>query len=122
MRLSTGYPLDKNMRATSGVEQRLESTTGSIIDRVNTILGYDISAALIDRYAKLAVRSASLKRLESGELFAEIEGMPGVWARGTSEKEVLEQLEEVIEDWTALKIQDGDKDLPIINGINLNVL
>lgn len=122
MVLSTEYPLDKSIRATSEIEQRPESTSSSIIARVNEILGYDVSAVLIDRYTRLAVRSASLKRLESGELFAEIRDLPGVWASGASEQEALKELREVVEDWATLKIQDGDRDLPIFGGINLNVL
>jgi predicted RNase H-like HicB family nuclease len=93
-----------------------------IFDQLSDILGYDITEPLVWQYATLAVRRAKLRHLESGTLFAEIEGFPGVWAQGASEKEALETLEEVLLDWLHLKIEDGDRDIPPIGSIDLNVL
>lgn len=122
MVLSTEYPLDRNIQETSETARRPEDAASPIFERVNTILGYDVSVALIDMYARMAVRDASVRQLENGEHFAEIESMPGVWASAASGVDALRELKEVVEDWAHLKIQDGDKDLPKIGGINLNVL
>ena len=122
MVLSTEYPLDKNTQATSGGESRSRDTSSSIIEYVNGILGYDVSMALVEMYARLAVRNATMRQLENNEYFAEVGDMPGVWASGATEADALKELKEVVEDWARLKIQDGDKDLPIVGGINLNVL
>ena len=122
MVLSTEYPLNRRIQATSETKRRPEDAFSSIFQHVNAILGYDVSVSMIDLYAKLAVRDASVKQLENGEYFAEIEDMPGVWASGATEEGAFKELKEVVEDWAHLKIEDGDKDLPIVGGINLNVL
>lgn len=77
---------------------------------------------LIGRYAKLAVRSALVERLDDGSWYAAIPGFPGVWAQADSEKGATEGLEAVVWDWTLLKIQDKDRDLPLVDTIDLNVL
>jgi predicted RNase H-like HicB family nuclease len=122
MVLSTEYPLDGAIRATNESERKLPSSPSSVIERVNAILGYDVSVVLVKRYAKSAVRYAQVKWLDSGEVFAEIQGFQGVWAKGDTEADALKELEEVVEDWVSLKIEDKDGDLPIVDGIDLNVL
>lgn len=77
---------------------------------------------LIRRYAKLAVLRAETERFEDGSWYAEIRNFPGVWAQGNSEGEAIEQLEAVVRDWVLLKIQDKDRDLPIVSTIDLNSL
>lgn len=77
---------------------------------------------LIEKYADLAVRHATLKRVEDGEWFATIPDFPGVWAKEATEEEALEMLREVVEDWAVLKIQHEHGDLPEVDEINLNVL
>lgn len=76
---------------------------------------------LIEKYADVAVRHATLKRYPD-EWFATILGFPGVWAKERSEEQTLKVLKEVVVDWTLLKIQHKDKDLPVIEEIDLNVL
>jgi predicted RNase H-like HicB family nuclease len=75
---------------------------------------------LIEKYADIAVRHANLKRLGAEGWYAEIPGFQGVWANEQSEAETLRVLKEVVIDWTLLKIQHKDDDLPIIEEINLN--
>lgn len=77
---------------------------------------------LIARYAKAAARRAVPEQLEDGSWYAEIRGFPGVWAQGDSEEAVVNEIEEVVLDWTLLKIRDRDQDLPVIDAIDLNVL
>jgi len=79
------------------------------------------SRKLLDDYKKSAMRQASLKQLEHGNWFAELPGFPGVWADGASPEADLATLEEVLAEWLALKIADKDRDIPIIDRINLNV-
>jgi predicted RNase H-like HicB family nuclease len=76
---------------------------------------------LIRDYAAFAVRHAKVRE-DDDQWFAEIEGFPGVWSRASSVKEAIEELEEVVFDWTLLKIQDEDRDLPVIESIDLNTL
>lgn len=77
---------------------------------------------LIQKYVRLAVKQATIKQHPDDHWFAEIPKFQGVWAKETSAKESLEVLEDVLFDWLLLKIQDGDRDLPIIENIDLNVL
>jgi hypothetical protein len=76
---------------------------------------------LIEQYVNAAVRHAILKRHPDG-WFATILGFPGVWAKEGSEEKALEVLKEVLLDWTLLKIEHQDHDLPVIEEIDLNVL
>lgn len=77
---------------------------------------------LIQKYAKLAVKLATVKQHPDGHWFAEIPRFQGVWAKEASARESLEVLEDVLFDWLLLKIQDEDRDLPSIETIDLNVL
>ncbi len=74
---------------------------------------------LIKKYSRVAVRHATLERYPDGWL-ATIHGFPGVWAKEHSEERTLEVLKEVVLDWTLLKIEHRDNDLPVIEEIDLN--
>ncbi len=76
---------------------------------------------LIEKYAEVAVRHAIFKRHPDGWV-ATIRGFSGVWAKERSEEQALEVLKEVVLDWTLLKIELRDHDLPVIEEIDLNVL
>ena len=77
---------------------------------------------LIRQYAEAAARRAVTRGLEDGSWFAEIEGFPGVWASEPSQKQVLDVLEEVVYEWVLLKIRDEDRDLPVLESLDLNAL
>ena len=98
------------------LEERLSQEFQEVVLRKPLPIG------LIQKYAKLAVKQATIKQHPDGHWFAEIPGFPGVWAKEPSAKESLEVLEDVLFDWLLLKIQDGDRDLRIIETIDLNVL
>lgn len=76
---------------------------------------------LIEKYVGVAARHAILKRYPDG-WFATILGFPGVWAKERTREETLDVLKEVLLDWTLLKIEQRDHDLPVIEDIDLNVL
>lgn len=84
--------------------------------------GRPLPVQLINRYAMLASWRAEMERLEDGSWYADIRNFPGVWAQGGSAEEVVKELESVVRDWIFLKIEDKDRDLPIIDEIDLNVL
>lgn len=119
--IETAFPLEE-------IRQRLPDG-----DRILRALQYEpdpleirygrpLPVQLIKRYAMLAAHRGETERLEDGSWYAEIRGFPGVWAQGDSEKEVIKELETVVRDWTLLKIQDKDRDLPIVGMIDLNML
>ena len=76
---------------------------------------------LIEKYVEVAMRHATLQRHPDG-WFAKIPGFQGVWAKERSNEQTLEVLQEVLLDWTLLKIEHQDNDLPVIEEIDLNVL
>lgn len=84
--------------------------------------GRPLPMQLIRRYALLATQRAVTEKLDDGSWYAEVAKLPGVWAQGASEKETLTALESVVRDWALLKIVDQDKDLPVIDEVDLNVL
>jgi predicted RNase H-like HicB family nuclease len=84
------------------------------------VFRYPMPIQLVEKYARLAVRHATLKRLDDNTWFAEIEGFEGVWSNEASAKEALDVLEEVVFDWAVLKIRDQDCDLPPLGDIDLN--
>jgi predicted RNase H-like HicB family nuclease len=77
---------------------------------------------LITRYAEAAARHASVRQLEDGSWFAEIEGFAGVWSQSASAKQALDQLEEIVFEWVILKVRDEDRDLPVLESLDLNAL
>ena len=78
---------------------------------------------IIRKYAEIAARGhGTLKRLPDGGWFAAIPGFEGVWASEPTTEETLDALEETLVEWTILKIQHKDKDLPVLEEIDLNVL
>lgn len=84
--------------------------------------GRPFPAFTVRRYARLAAQMAMVEQTEEGTYFADVEGFPGVWAEADTEDEAREELESVIYGWALLKIEEQDKDLPIIGDINLNVI
>lgn len=90
-------------------------------DPVEVYYERPLPVQLIKRYAMLAALRADAERLGDGSWYAEIRGFPGVWSQGNSESEAIKEIEGVVSDWTALKILDKDRDLPVIGMIDLNV-
>ena len=72
---------------------------------------------------RIYVRTKSPKwRFRYTPKYLEIPDFEGVWASGEDMRECLNELDEVLLDWLLLKIEDEDKDIPLIDGIDLNVL
>ena len=80
---------------------------------------------IIEKYLQEALKSTQHKQLEDGSLFAEISGFDGVWASDNDLVACIAQLREALFDWLVLKIEQNDRDIPVIPAIpdiNLNVL
>ena len=78
---------------------------------------------LMDRYLTEAIKMASLEKLEEdGVWFAEIPGFDGVFASDADFGVCGTHLREVLFDWLVLKIEQNDRDIPVVGGINLNVI
>ncbi len=103
-------------------ESAYEVTVHYEPDPLEVLYGRPLPAQLIRRYAMLAAHRADTERLEDGSWYAEIRNFPGAWAQADSEEGAIKELETVVRDWTLLKIQDKDRDLPVIDEIDLNIL
>jgi len=77
---------------------------------------------LIDRYVASAMRRAWTERLDDGTWYAEVEILRGVLANGETEEETLKRLRKAIEGWVIYKIEDQDRDIPVLDSIDLNRL
>lgn len=87
-----------------------------------TLLQRALPIQLIRQYAQLATRHSQLRRDEDGDWFADIEGFAGVWAKESTPQETFEVLENVVFEWALLKIRDEDRDLPVLESLDLNTL
>jgi predicted RNase H-like HicB family nuclease len=74
-----------------------------------------LSKGLITLYCEASMAYTEYEKLEDGDWFAQIP----VWGNGRTRTEAAEQLRSAVEGWILLKLQDRDKDLPTIDGLNL---
>lgn len=76
----------------------------------------------IRRYSAAAVRRAVAKQYEDGTWLVEVPGLAGTWAHEETLDKAREALADVIFQWAILKIEDRDRNLPVIDGMNLNLI
>jgi predicted RNase H-like HicB family nuclease len=89
---------------------------------VQLVLTKHIPWQLVERYRRASMRRAKHRQLEDGSWYAEIPGFEGVWASEETLQDCLNVLDEVLLDWLLLKIEHEDRDIPVVEGIDLNVL
>lgn len=77
---------------------------------------------LMNRYIAFALRTALPKQTDDGQWYCALDQFQGVWAKEASPKECLDALEEVLREWLVLKIVDKDRDIPVIDEIDLTVI
>jgi predicted RNase H-like HicB family nuclease len=71
-------------------------------------------------YIREAMRLAHYELMENGRFFATIPGLKGLWAEDATLEACREELQSTLEDWIMIKVRFGDKDFPVLNGIDLN--
>ncbi len=75
---------------------------------------------LIDQWAEIAVSHAMVRTTKDpAGLIATVAGIDGAWGFGQSEDEALDDLRSVLVDWVNLKLEDGDDDIPGMEGVHL---
>ena len=80
----------------------------------------DVRHELIVTWTDVAVRHAIVRRSEDpDELIATVAGLPGAWGAGATPDEALSDLHSVLIGWATLKLDDGDRDIPDMEGISL---
>lgn len=73
---------------------------------------------LIEQWVSLAVRHARLRRADDLWV-ADVVGLDGAWSDGASAEDAVAGLAEVLADWVTLKLNDGDRDIPPMEGVKL---
>ena len=80
----------------------------------------DVRYKIIVLWAEAAVRHAVVRPLkDTDEFVATVAGVRGAWGAGATADEALDELRSVLIDWAALKLDDGDRDIPDMEGIRL---
>ena len=75
---------------------------------------------LVGLWAEVAVSHAMVRTIRDPAGFvATVSGIEGAWGFGRSSEEALEELESVLVDWASLKLEDGDDDIPSMEGVHL---
>ena len=77
---------------------------------------------LVASWAEIAVSHAAVRYIDdpSGHV-ATVAGIEGAWGFGDSEERALDELRSVLIGWACLKLEDGDDDIPSMEGVHLVV-
>ena len=76
-------------------------------------------SALSD-YIREAMALAKYEPIENGRIFGTVPPLKGLWAEEATLETCRGELLSTLEDWIMLKLRFGDKDFPVLNGIDLN--
>lgn len=76
---------------------------------------------MLSDYITKAMTRAIYERLGDGTIYGEIPECQGVWANEQTLPECQRVLQEVLEGWLIFKLRDNDPDIPVIDGISLDV-
>jgi predicted RNase H-like HicB family nuclease len=75
---------------------------------------------MLSRYIKAAMAHATIERLDDGTYYGEIPPIPGVWADGPDQDTCRATLQEVLEEWLMVSL-DQHLPIPPVDGITLAV-
>lgn len=86
----------------------------------NATSNTDDTHKLIEQWAEIAVSHATVCDINDPVgMIAKVVGIKGALGFGHSEKEALDELKSVLIDWATLKLDDGDDDIPSMEGVHL---
>lgn len=80
---------------------------------------FSIPTKVVTAFAAAATEIAVLEEIEPGQWFVDLDALDGVWGEGDSAQAAKEDFHASVISWVALKLRDGDKDIPEINGVSL---
>lgn len=76
--------------------------------------------SLVEAYAELASRHATVREVEPGVFFATVAGLEGAWGDGGNPVAALKELGVAIVGWVAVKRRVGATDIPPMEGLDIN--
>lgn len=80
----------------------------------------DALQRLVEQWADIAISHAIVRRIEDPSgLIARVVGVKGSWGFGRSADEALAELRTSLIDWANIKLEDGDDDIPSMEGVHL---
>lgn len=80
----------------------------------------DALQRLVEQWADIAVSHAIVREIEDPNgLIARVVGIKGSWGFGQSASEALAELRTALIDWASIKLEDGDDDIPSMEGVHL---
>lgn len=108
--LSGGEEPTEEQDAPQAGEAESDGGPGSALDR------------LVASWAEIAVSHAMVRSIDdpSGHI-ATVAGVEGAWGFGDSEEGALDELRSVLIGWACLKLEDGDDDIPSMEGVHLAI-
>lgn len=101
----------------------IQSDVDVLVDDEQEPLSYgSVLENLLSQWARAAVSHAIVRKIEDPSgLIATVVGIKGAWGFGASSEEALAELRSVLIDWARLKLEDGDDDIPSMDGVHLVV-
>ena len=104
---------------TTGGSFRLEPKESAYALQAQII---NIHDTMLDEYQEKAIDLARYKKSPDGKIYGEIPKCRGVWAMATTKRRCEEELKKVLSEWIKLKMEDADRDFPVIDKIDINFL
>lgn len=97
-----------------------EITTDETVNIDDAHSPEDAAQKLIEQWAEIAVSHAIVRGINDPVgMIARVVGIKGALGFGHSKQEALDELKSVLIDWVTLKLDDGDDDIPSMEGVHL---
>ena len=80
----------------------------------------DPMRAIIEQWAQIAASHARTEPVDGRVgVAATVAGIEGPWGYGVTAEQAVAELRSVLADWAAIKLEDGDRDIPDMEGVSL---
>ena len=80
----------------------------------------EMRSSLIEQWAEIAASQAVLSNIDDPPGFiATVNRAKGAWGFGDSRQAAIDDLRSVLVGWVTLKLEDGDDDIPSMEGVQL---
>lgn len=73
----------------------------------------------VTEYQHAAMRNAEYERLDDGDWYAHVPGLPGLWASAKTVEDTRNELLSALEDWLYVNAYVAHLDLPKFDGVAL---
>ena len=75
---------------------------------------------MLTEYIRAAIQKATFKTYSDGTIYGELPGLQGVWANAETREACEKELQEVLEDWIAIRLWEH-LSLPTIDGLQISI-